>query len=55
MRANVIFPKDANKNPHHHISDNGDLPLEGEEDEVGYQPPSLFTSSVSYKMTDIII
>jgi hypothetical protein len=56
MRANVIFPKDANKNPRHHISDNGDLPLESEEeDEVAYQPPSLFTSSVSYKMTDIII
>jgi len=56
MCANVISPKDANKNTHHHIRNNGDLPLESkEEDEVGYQPPSLFTSSVSYKMTDIII
>jgi hypothetical protein len=56
MCANVISPKDANKNSRRHISDNGDLSLESEEeDEVGYQPPSLFTSSVSYKMTDIII
>jgi hypothetical protein len=55
MCANVISLKDANKNPHHHIGDNGDLPLESEEDEVGYQPLSLFSSSVSYKMTDIII
>ena len=56
MCANVLSPKDANKNSRCHTSDNGDLlPESEEEDEVGYQPPSLFISSVSYKMTDIII
>jgi hypothetical protein len=50
MCANVISPTDANKNSRRHTSDNGDLsPESEEEDEVGYQPPRLFTSSVSYE------
>ena len=54
MCANVIRVNDANKNTRCHVSDNGDQSLESEEeDEVGYQPLSLFTSSVSYKMMDI--
>jgi hypothetical protein len=56
MCANIISIKDVNKNPRRHVSDDGDQSLESEEeDEVGYQPPSLFTSSVSYQMRDIII
>ena len=55
MCTNVISIKDANKNTRRHVSDDGDQSLESEEeDEVGYQPPSLFTSLVSYKMTDTV-